>query len=308
MSSDWEDFRAVRGRDPLTARGELQRDRYAGVDGAGTPPGWRVSEWITPFEETPFYEAYEDHVEDGMELTILLSDYHAMRGTGKTTLSIKLARQFDRTPEGLTPEKVTNSPEEFIDAYVRHAQGSGLVFDEAESGLNTRDAMTKVNKEMNEKVSMGRVGEKYAIWNMPDINQIDKQIRKLGHYWVLVQRLGRARVYKLSNNPFEDKTYTRPICELEFSALPESDAVYQRLDEHKWDRLTGEGEQYVPAEEVAERVERAEREAKQELRNEFIASAYDRQLLSQAEIAEIVDMSQSRVSQICREMKQEAPT
>jgi hypothetical protein len=296
--SDWENYRGPAGMDPMAYRGDLRRDQYPATQGPEFPDGWAMREWIEDFEETPFYEEYEDHAQKGMELTILLSDYHAMRGTGKTTLSIKLARAFDRTGEGLTPDKVTNSPEEFIDAYVRENKGSGLVFDEAEAGIGARDAMTTVNKEMNEKVSMGRVGEKYAIWNMPDIGQIDKQVRKLAHYWVLVQRRGRARVYELSNNPFKDETYTKPICNIEWGALPESDPVYQRLDEHKWDKLTGDGEEYVPVDEVQERVEKAKSEASKQQRDHFIYKAWDNRLLSQPEIGEIVGLSGSRVSQI----------
>ena len=307
MRHDWSDFQGP-NMDPLAARGGLQTDAYPRAIGPSFPDGWSMHEWLVDFEETPFYEEYEDHVDDGMELTILLSDYHAMRGTGKTTLSIKLARAFDRTDEGLTPAKVTNSPEEFIDAYVREAQGSGLVFDEAEAGINSRDAMTNVNKQMNEKVSMGRVGEKYAIWNMPDIGQIDKEIKKLGHYWVLVQRRGRARVYELSNDPFRDNTYTKPICNIEWGALPAGDPVFKTLDENKWDKLEGSGDEYIPRSEHEEQIEKVEQEARREQRNEFIAAAYGRDLLSQPELAEITGLDQSSVSRIARETSVEVPS
>ena len=299
MNDDWDDFGpAPATQDPLTTRGTLRTDTYPAAAGAGFPEGWSVTEWITDFENTAFYDEYQDHVDKGMELTILLSDYQAMRGSGKTTLSIKLARAFDRTEEGLTPDKVTNSPEEFINAYVQHNQGSGLVFDEAEAGINARNAMSTVNKEMNEKVSMGRVGEKYAVWNMPDIGQIDKEVRTLAHYWVLVRRRGRARVYELSNDPFEDKTYTMPICNIEWGALPDSDPVYKRLDEHKWDKLEGDGDSYVPYDEHQQKLERAEKDARREQRDEFVVSAYRQNLLSQPEIADIVDLSQAQVSRI----------
>jgi len=306
MTVDWDEFEpAPATRDPLTLRGELRTESYPAVSGAGFPSGFRVSEWITDFEDTPFWEAYQDHAEKNMELTVLLSDYHAMRGSGKTTLSIKLARAFDRTDEGLTPDKVTNSPEEFIDAYVQFPQGSGLVFDEAEAGINARDAMSNVNKDMNEKVSMGRVGEKYAVWNMPDVGQIDKEVRTLAHYWVLVRRRGRARVYELSNDPFEHKTYTKPICEIEWSDLPDDDPVYSRLDDHKWDKLEGDGKEYIPADEHEKQVERAREEAEREQRDEFIVAAYGNNLLSQPEIAEITGLDQSQVSRIWRNKKQE---
>jgi len=303
MSTDWDEFGpAPREIDPLAVRGELRTGTYPKVPGAGFPPGWSVDEWKVDFKDTTFWQKFEEHREKGMELTVLLSDYHAMRGTGKSTLSVKLAREFDQTDEGLTPEKVTNSGEEFIDAYVEHAKGSGLVFDEAEGDANSRDAMTNVNKDLNEKVSIGRVGEKYSIWNMPDINQIDKEVRKLAHYWVLVQRRGRARVYELSNDPFEGQVYTKPISIIEWGALPEDDAVFQRLDEHKWDKLEGDGKEYIPREDHEKAVQQAREEARRERRDEFIRVAYDRGLLSQPELAEICDMSQSQVSRIYNEV------
>jgi len=151
---------------------------------------------------------------------------------------------------------------------------------------------------MNEKVSMGRVGEKYAIWNMPDVGQIDKDVRTLAHFWVLVKRRGRARVYNLSNDPFEDDTYTKPICEIEWTDLPAGDEIYQTLDKHKWKKLEGEGEEYVPIGEHQEAVQQAREGGRREARDEFIAAAYGRNLLDQPELAEITDLSQSQISRI----------
>lgn len=299
MSIDWDEWGpAPAGLDPLTSRGSLRTDPYPMAEGAAFPEGWSVSEWLVDFEETPFYEAYQDHADKGMELTILLSDWHAMRGTGKTTLAIKLARAFDRTDEGLTAKKVTNTPEEFIDAYVEEEKGSGLIMDEAEAGISARDAVTTVNKEMNEKVSMGRVGEKYTVYTMPDVSQIDKVVRQLAHFWVLVRRRGRARVYKLRNDPFEDNTYTKPICEIEWSDLPANDPIYEVLDQHKWDKLEGEGTEYIPRDEHQHQLEQAKKEARRSARNEFIENAYTNQLLTQPELAEIVDVDQSTISRI----------
>lgn len=299
MNTEWEDWGPAPAEfDPLTSRGEVRTETYPIADGAAFPEGWSVSEWLVDFEKTPFYDQYEDHVSKEMELTMVLSDWNAMRGTGKTTLSIKLARCFDRTDEGLTPDKVTNSAEEFIDAYVREEKGSGLVFDEAEGDISAREAMSNVNKEMNKKVSIGRVGEKYAVWNMPDLSQIDKEVRKLAHFWVLVRRRGRARVYKLSNDPFENDTYTKPICEIEWTDLPSKDPIYDVLDEQKWDTLEGQGQEYVPYEEYQHDVEQAHEEGRREARDEFVSSAYERGLLNQPELAEITDLTQSQISRI----------
>lgn len=299
MTEDWEEFGpAPATQDPLTSRGELRTDIYPPASGAAFPEGWSVTEWITDFEETAFYEQYEDRVDEGRELTALVTDYYADRGTGKTTAAVQFARRLDRTEKGLTPEKVTNSPEEFIDAYVEQPKGSGMVFDEAEAGVNARKAMTNLNQALNEKISMGRVGEKYSFYTMPDINQIDKEIRQLAHYWILIRRRGRARIYKLENNPFEDETYTKPVCDITWGALPEDDPAYASLNEDKWDKLQDEETKHIPAHEVQERVEKEREQAKKEARNEFIRAADARDLLNKKEIADIVDLHRSTVSRI----------
>ncbi|WP_251342422.1 hypothetical protein [Haloplanus halophilus] len=296
--SDWKNYRGPAGMAPLAYRGGLRSDRYPPTQGPEFPDGWSMNEWITDFEETPFYEQYEDRVEQGRELTAIISDYYADRGTGKTTLAVKFARAFDRTDDGLTPDKVTNTPEEFTDAYVEKEKGAGLVFDEAEAGVNARKAMTNVNQELNEKVAMGRVGEKYSFYTLPDINQIDKEIRQMAHYWVLIRRRGRARVYKLENNPFQDETYTKPICDVTWGALPDDDPVFAELHEQKWSKLEDEEDKYVPQHEVDERVEKERKQARKEARNEFIRAVDARGLLNKKEIAEVVDLHRSTVSRI----------
>jgi len=296
--SDWDDFRGPAGMDPLAYRGQLRRNTYPQAPGPAFPDGWTMSEWVTEFEDTPFYEQYEDRVEQGRELTAIISDYYADRGTGKTTLAVKFARAFDRTGEGLTPEKVTNTPEKFTDAYVEKPKGSGLVFDEAEAGVNARKAMTNVNQQLNEKVAMGRVGEKYSFYTLPDINQIDKEIRQMAHYWVLIRRRGRARVYKLENNPFQDDTYTKPICDVTWGALPDDDPVFTDLHEQKWSKLQDEGDKHIPQHEVEERVEKEREQAKKEARNKFIRAVDARGLLNKKQIAEVVDLHRSTVSRI----------
>jgi len=290
---------------PRAAKGGLNNAIYPNTAGPSNPDGWELTEWVVGFEETPLYERFENHVSQGMEFMVLVSDAGAMRGTGKTTLSIQLARAFDTTDDGLTPSKATNSPEEFIDAYVDHAQGSGLVLDEAEAGVNARDSMTKVNKVMNEKVSMGRVGEKYSVYNAPSASQIDKELRMLAHYWVLVLRRGRARVYRLNHNPFKSDTYPEAICELTWGALPADDPVYAKLDEHKWETLEGEGDEYVHAAEVRDRVETARHEERQDARNEFIVRTLEDDLLPRKEVADVVGLTRQRVGQIYREKRDE---
>jgi hypothetical protein len=170
------------------------------------------------FESSPFVREYEKRVRQNRDLTVIVSDWNNERGTGKTTLSCKLADYCDRTDEGLVPSKGNIQPQQFINGYTAEPKGSGLVLDEAEAGANAREAMTIVNRVLSKIMSMARVEEKYVFINMPAAGHIDKNILDLADFWILVQRRGVARVYRLEQNPFRQKTFPSPTQTLSWSA------------------------------------------------------------------------------------------
>ena len=126
----------------------------------------------------------------------------------------------------------------------------------------------------------------------------------MAHVWILVTRRGRARVYKLQNNPFENQVYPEAICEVHWSKIPKSDPAMKKLNEAKWDKLTGdEGTKHVPIDEHREAVRKAKEKAEREARNDYIINAVERDLLPQSELAEIFDVSQSTVSNVWQDYK-----
>lgn len=259
-----------------------------------------------PFESTPFWEDYERRVRNGQDLLILISDYHNDRGTGKTVLTIDLCEKMDRTDAGFTPEKASIVPQKVINGYTDHPQGSALALDEAEAGIGSREAMTKINRMMSEIVSMGRVEQKYVTLNMPASNHIDKNILDLAHYWILVQRRGLARVYSLRNNPFEKKKYPVPVQRLEWSDIDKTNPVYQALTTEKRQRLRNPGDdgsdRYVPQDEHQAIIEQVRKEARRAERDAIISRAlrHPEMDVSQRVIGEIADMSQSHVANVKR--------
>jgi hypothetical protein len=260
----------------------------------------------TPFAESPFWQEYKRRVRQNQDLLILVSDYQNDRGTGKTVLSIDLAERLDRSDEGLTPEKASISPEELINGYTGHPQGSALVLDEAEAGVGAREAMTRINRTLNEIVSMGRVEEKYAILNMPASNHIDKNIIDLAHYWILVQRKGLARVYRLKNNPFEQQKYPTPVQQLSWSDLPNGHDVYQSLTTEKRQRLNnggGSDERFIPQHEHRAIIEKEREAAEKQVRDDMIWRMIQHPEIdvSQRVIGDIAEMSQSHVYNVKKE-------
>ncbi len=268
------------------------------------------------FTESPFWKDYKARARKGQDLVVLISDYNNDRGTGKTALSIDLAEKLDQSEEGLIPEKANIAPEELINGYTNHSKQSSLILDEAEAGVGARNAMTRINKSLNKIVSMGRVEEKYLILNMPASNHIDKNLIDLAHYWILVQDRGMARVYKLENNPFEGEKYPSPVQQLEWSDINGNHPVYRALTKEKRERLRnsdvdGEGgDQYVPREEFLEEVEKAEDQARRELRDEIITRALRHPKIDapQSAIGDICGVSQSHVSNVKKEAERASET
>ncbi|WP_353635645.1 hypothetical protein ABSL23_17390 (plasmid) [Halobacterium sp. NMX12-1] len=235
------------------------------------------------------------------DLVILVTDSSNDRGTGKTTLSLRLAAGMDRTEDGLTDEKVALDPHELSQSYSEKPLGSGLALDETELGLDKYRSGSAVNKAIRELVSTGRVLEKYLVMNAPADHLIDSDLKTLVDVWVLVERRGFANVYRMDWEPHRSHELTHDMGTLEWGPIPSGSdlqGVYDTLAEEKQRRLDGEeGDGFVRREEAREMVKNAKEEVKTNMRNEYIhrLSEYG---MSQVDVGDIVGLSRSRVSQI----------
>jgi hypothetical protein len=217
---------------------------------------------------------------------------------------LKLAALMDRTDEGMTKEKVAINPDELTEAYVELPKGSALVLDEAEAGLSKYEAASAVNRAMRELVSMGRIREKYLVLNLPASSELDRDLKALCDFWFLVQAKGRALGHHLRWNPYSEEPRTPKTEPWHWSDIDPSDPlrdVYDYLTDEKMAHLRGERDessQRIPASDVSEMVERAEKEASTETRNDLLRTFYDELDLTQSELADGVGLSRSRVADI----------
>lgn len=257
----------------------------------------------------PFTELYKDRRSENQDLVVLISDRQNRRGTGKTIFSLKLAHMMDQTSEGITKEKVAIDPEELAEAYIEQPKGSALVLDEAEAGLSKYEAGTAVNKAMRELVSMGRVREKYLVLNLPASSELDRDLKALCDFWFMVQRKGTAKGHYLNWNPYKERPYTPGTKEWNWSDIPEDHSlreVYDYLHQAKLAHLHGESDQSsqrISASEAKEMLEEGKKEAQANTRNKLLAEFYDRTELTQRELAEVVDLSRSRVADILSDQR-----
>jgi len=255
----------------------------------------------------PFTKLYRKRVANNQDLAVIVSDHQNRRGTGKTILSLKLAALMDRTDEGLTTEKVAIDPDELTEAYVELPKGSALVLDEAEAGLSKYEAASAINRAMRELVSMGRIREKYLVLNLPASSELDRDLKALCDFWFMITAKGRALGHHLRWNPYAEEPRTPKTEPWEWTDIAEDDSlrdIYDYLTEEKMAHLRGEREasnQRIPAQEVGDMIEEAKEEASTETRNDLLRTFYDRLDLTQAELADGVDLSRSRVADILSE-------
>lgn len=251
-----------------------------------------------------FGHLYDRRVKHGQDLITFVDDYENDRGTGKTVLSLKLAEYMDRTEEGLTADKCFIDADEFVQAYVNEPKGSALILDEAEVGADKYQAGSASNRALRKIVSMGRVMEKYVIFNMPNIQFIDRDLQSLGNVWLSVEVLGRARVHKLGYHKYKAQQRTPKPHHIFWDDIETSKlrSIYEELTEEKIAHMEGDTGtmDVVNAKEAEKMAEKEAEQAAMEQRDELIVSFYESTDLTQQEIADRVGVSRDRVGQIVR--------
>jgi hypothetical protein len=255
-------------------------------------------------EDCPLGKLYRKRVAQRRDLTVLVADWNLERGSGKTTLALRLAAACDRTDEGVTPAKATLDARELTDAYTSQPTGSALVFDEAEAGASNRRAMSSINEAMRRIIGMGRVEQKYLFLTAPGVHQVDKDVRAMCDAWIFVRELGEAQMFRVRYNPFGDHELTDDWGTLKWSSdLPGAlEETYDHLTAEKRRRLRGEGndgEGFVDAADAADRAEAAADEARREKRDELVRTIYDNaDGMTQKELGDAIGLSRSRVADI----------
>lgn len=253
-----------------------------------------------------FAQLYRERVEQNRDLVVLITDSSNDRGTGKTTEALRLAWGMDRTEEKLTRDKATIDPHPLLQAYTQQPRRSGLALDESEVGLDKYRSGSAVNRAIRELVATGRVMEKYLVLNAPADHLVDKDLKTLVDVWILVERRGFAKVYRMDWNPHAHEERTPSLGSLEWDPIKPGTQlhdVYEYLDRKKKERLNGgDGEEFIKRAEAKQMVEKARKEASRETRDEHIGGM-EEVGLSHAKIGDVVGVSRSRVSQILGEMR-----
>lgn len=268
--------------------------------------------WENPFPEGhPLQDLYGRRVRNNQDLVIILDDYHARRGTGKTVASLQLAEGMDQNG-GITFENVSLSPEKIRNVYSELPERSGIVLDEGEVGASNRQAMTKTNQALREVMSMGRVEEKYVIINTPSVGFIDKDVRMLADIWITMVTKGVGLVHYLKRQPYARGSglLTEKKGLISFNDIQTGTRlrdVYNQLTREKKKRIRGdEGGSFIAEKEHQEKLEKVKQEVRKEARDKVITQFYEHPEhqestdISQRTIGESVGLTQQQIGNIVR--------
>lgn len=248
-----------------------------------------------------FFRELATRKREGRDAKCLVTAKDGQTGVGKTNACDFLAYVADTTDGGFAEAKTTIDPFEFLDFYNYLPPGSATIMEEGEQ-FDARRSNSNKNVDAAEKWQMARVREIVAFVNLPSPAEIDSRFERLADYWINIERRGFARVYKKRIHPTKRQLYYETLQTFEWPNMDASD-TFQHMDALKDDRLDDGGESsWVRESEVRERVEKAEKKAVKQTRDEWLTALYNESELTARKIARLsaCDVSFSRVGQIAR--------
>ncbi|WP_231896224.1 hypothetical protein [Haloferax volcanii] len=250
----------------------------------------------------PFFKKIGKRKREERDAKILVTADHGQTGVGKTAAAVYLAKVLDTSATGFSHEKATLSVPEFLEMWDALEQNSAAILDEAEQ-IDARRAMRNENVDASMKFQTRRVNQIFAILTLPSPKEIDSRIERLADFWVNVECRGRARIYEKKIHRIKKSVYYETLQTFEWPNM-DKDPDYIELARMK-DRFINDDDaddNWVRQSVSDERIEKAVKDTRRELRDEWISALKDYGMAG-TEIAKLsnVDLTSQRINQIARE-------
>lgn len=230
------------------------------------------------------------------DLKALIVGRDAGTGLGKSQLAIIIAKHVD--PDWDAEEQATLDLDEYLAMYDNEDLGAGsaIVLDEVEVAAPARRSGSNQNIDAAHQWAAKRYKGLFTFATLPSPDMVDKHLRRLADLQITVVRRGLAKVQRLKirDTPPYDH-YVQNVCRIRWDAI-DDDSDYQILNQKKEQKMEGYS---ISSDSEDDNLDEQDLEqAKKEKRNEMIREMADE--MSQSEIAQILNISQSTVSRICR--------
>jgi len=253
------------------------------------------------------------------DLKMVITGSGKSTGTGKTTLAIHFARfvnqvrnyLFNQNTEWNSREYSFMNVWEYLKRYDEANPGDPLITDELEHMFDNRRSMSNQNKYGTEAWSVLRYKNVVTIGTAPGLSDVDKRIPEGADVWINVIHAGKANVYYLTVNDFTGEPIYKRLRmgrfrESIFWNPIESDDDYQWLKEQK-EELGVPGLDKDPN---SEEKQKTQNQFEKDLRNSYVKKTLlfldDKGIMerfTQADIAEMCEVSQPQVSKLKKEME-----
>ena len=253
----------------------------------------------------PFFQAIAKRKRQGRDAKILVTAKDGQTGIGKSNLCDFLGYVCDTSHGGFHSGKTTIDPQRFLALYGELPPGSSSIMEEGEQ-FDARRSNSNKNVDAAEKWQMARVREIVSFINLPSPAEIDSRFERLADFWINVERRGFARIYEKHIHPIKRKRYYSTCQTLEWPDRDgwETSRAMDRMEKSLLDDDSRD-ENWVRESEVKERVARAEKEARQEVRDQFITSLYKDTSMTANDVAglPVVDIKDARIRQIANDRR-----
>src|SRR6056297_2198702 len=226
---------------------------------------------------------------EGRDTKIIITSRNSTTGTGKRTLAVWLALNWDHY--GVTADKATLEPSAYIERYLETRPGEVLIMDEAEQ-LDARRSMSSQNVDFADRWQQLRYRQVDSILTLPTSSALDKRLEELADIWINVTSRGYAQVHKTTVHDRTKEINQIPLQTITWPDISDHD-VKLELDKKKKKK----NEEQTKIEKKKEEMEDPEK-VRKETRNQLIKSFYEHDGMTQKDVAEVVDLSQGTVNQI----------
>jgi len=138
---------------------------------------------------------------------------------------------------------------------------------------------------------MGRFRERYLIVNLPNKDQLDRDLFALADVWIMVESKGSALVHELKWNNYRSKLQTPKRQRLRWNGFESErlEAIYEELEEEKARQLQSVHQDGQPA--------ATDGGQSKSSRNDRIREMAEKDI-THADIADVFDIDRSRVTKI----------
>jgi hypothetical protein len=287
---------AERPIDDLTTKDELS------IDDLNLGP---IGPWATQqqFRESKFFAELLNRLVTGRDMNICITAASST-GVGKTTLAAAVAILIDQ--HGWTADKASVAdPQDYDYRYDHAPPGSCLILDEAEKAMDARRGMSSDSVNLSQTFATKRYRQIFSILTAPSKSWIDTRLGDdAADYWIQAQETdlgrikGEAKCYRLKTNEHYEVSYSKRTETIHWPVLDDHEE-FQKLDRRKRELLESDSERkYVDADSVDDLKEQAVESATKRQRRRIVKRLDDHPKLTQQEIADVFDLSKTRINQI----------